>query len=70
VPHRLSAAQVLLPLAAGSAAGRALPAQVAALRPHLPRLGIASLLLLVAGGARLAYIYTCASLAMFGVEEG
>ena len=44
------AALVLLPLAAGTAAGRAFPVRAAALRPHLPRLGIASLLLLVAGG--------------------
>ena len=42
---------VLLPLAAGLAAGQYLPALVARLQPALPRLGIAALLGLVAGGS-------------------
>ena len=42
---------VLLPLAAGLAAGQYLPALVARLQPSLPRLGVAALLGLVAGGS-------------------
>ena len=44
-------ALVFAPLAAGVLAGSAAPAAVAAIQPHLPRLGIAALLVLVTGGS-------------------